>query len=267
MNLLSRPLDWVDRRKGSRNAESDQVLVDEIREVVRDQPSYGYPRAAALVRRRRSAEGRALVNHKRVYRLMSEHKLLLGQRRLAAYPPRVHDGKISVDKSNLRWCSDGFEIACHNQERVRVAFSLDCCDREAMSWVASTKGIDAGMVQDLMLHSIECRFGDVNQVPNEIEWLTDNGSCYTARATRSFAKDIGMQPLTTAIGSPQSNGMAESFVKTIKRDYVAFGDLSDAKTVMEQLPLWFEHYNEIHPHSALKYLSPRMFRREKLNEP
>ena len=76
-----------------------------------------------------------------------------------------------------------------------------------------------------------------------------------------------MQPLTTAIGSPQSNGMAESFVKTIKRDYVAFGDLSDAKTVMEQLPLWFEHYNEIHPHSALKYLSPRMFRREKLNEP
>ena len=61
--------------------------------------------------------------------------------------------------------------------------------------------------------------------------------------------------------------MAESFVKTIKRDYVAFGDLSDAETVMEQLPLWFEHYNEIHPHSALKYLSPRMFRREKLTEP
>jgi len=76
-----------------------------------------------------------------------------------------------------------------------------------------------------------------------------------------------MQPLTTATGSPKSNGIAESFVKTIKRDYVAFGDLSDAKTVMEQLPLWFEHYNEIHPHSVLKYLSPRMFRWEKLNEP
>jgi len=74
---------------------------------------------------------------------MSEHKLLLGQRKLAAYPHRVHDGKISVEKSNLRWCSDGFEIACHNRERVRVAFSLDCCHREAMRWVASTKGIDA----------------------------------------------------------------------------------------------------------------------------
>lgn len=56
--------------------------------------------------------------------------------------------------------------------------------------------------------------------------------------------------------------MAESFVKTFKRDYVAFGDLQDARTVMEKLHRWFDHYNEIHPHSALKYLSPRMFRRE-----
>ena len=45
-----------------------------------------------------------------------------------------------------------------------------------------------------------------------------------------------MRPLTTPVGSPQSNGMAESFVKRIKRDYVAFGVLSDAKTMMEQLP-------------------------------
>ena len=67
--------------------------------------------------------------------------------------------------------------------------------------------------------------------------------------------------LRVASPSPQSNCIAESFVKTFKRDYVAFGDLSDARTVMAQLPKWFEHYYEVHPHSALKYLSPRMFRR------
>ena len=32
---------------------------------------------------------------------------------------------------NCRWCSDGFEIGCDNGEKVRVAFALDCCDREA----------------------------------------------------------------------------------------------------------------------------------------
>ncbi|NBS17677.1 MAG: hypothetical protein EBS79_12445 [Gammaproteobacteria bacterium] len=31
---------------------------------------------------------------------------------------------------------------------------------------------------------------------------------------------------------------------------------------MKHLPRWFDHYNEIHPHSVLKYLSPRMYRRD-----
>ena len=45
-------------------------------------------------------------------------------------------------------------------------------------------------------------------------------SCYVAGETRSFARDIGLEPRTTPIESPQSNGMAEAFVRTIKRDYV-----------------------------------------------
>jgi putative transposase len=35
---------------------------------------------------------------------------------------------------------------------------------------------------------------------------------------------------------------------------------------MNGLKTWFEHYNQKHPHSALKYLSPRMFReRQSIN--
>jgi putative transposase len=33
----------------------------------------------------------------------------------------------------------------------------------------------------------------------------------------------------------------------------------DAKTVMRQLPAWIAHYNEVHPHKALGYRSPREF--------
>src|SRR5271154_7278595 len=42
---------------------------------------------------------------------------------------------------------------------------------------------------------------------------------YTARETRAFAGEIGLVPRTTPIESPQSNGMAEAFAKTLKRDY------------------------------------------------
>ena len=109
-----------------------------------------------------------------------------------------------------------------------------------------------------MVTAVEYRFGRINRLPVTIEWLSDNGS-YIAGDTRSFARDIGLEPRTTPIESPQSNGMAEAFVRTIKRDYVRVSPRPDALTVMHQLSAWFAHYNEVHPHKALGYRSPREF--------
>src|SRR6516162_1867094 len=149
---------------------------------------------------------------------------------------------------------------------ARIAFTLDCCDREAISWVATTGGIDSGDVRDLMIESVERRFGLVNRLPLPIQWLSDNGSPYTARETRALAREIGLVPCTTPIESPQSNGMAEAFLKTFKRDYARISPCSDAATVLRQLDGWFEHYNTVHPHRALGYRSPREFRKRLVDE-
>jgi len=53
--------------------------------------------------------------------------------------------------------------------------------------------------------------------------------------------------------------MAESFVKTFKRDYVYVHDRPDARTLFAQLVDWFEDYNERHPHKGLRMKSPREF--------
>ena len=66
--------------------------------------------------------------------------------------------------------------------------------------------------------------------------------------------------MTTPAYSPESNGMAEAFVNTIKRDYVPGADLSDAETVLRQLPGWIDDYNRLAPHSSLGMLSPMEFR-------
>ena len=156
----------------------DADLVADIRALVADLPTYGYRRVHALLRRQAETTGRASPNPKRVYRVMKVHGLLLqrdGERR----EERRHDGRVAVDQRNTRWCSDGLEIACDNGEKVRVAFALDCCDREAMGHVATTAGITAEDVRDLMVATVEHRYGQVNRVPEPIEWLTDNGSCYT----------------------------------------------------------------------------------------
>ena len=106
---------------------------------------------------------------------------------------------------------------------------------------------------------MEHRFGRVNRLPVTIEWLFDNGSCYIADNTRSFARHIGLEPRTTPIESPQSNGMAEAFVRTIKRDYVRVSPRPNAESVMRQLRSWITHHNEVHLHKALRYRSPREF--------
>ncbi|WP_267414892.1 IS3 family transposase, partial [Sphingomonas sp. GC_Shp_4] len=230
----------------------DAELVADIRMLVAELPTYGYRRVHALLRRQAEKNARAAPNVKRVYRVMKIHGLLL-QRDGERHEERRHDGRVAVDQRNTRWCSDGLEIACDNGEKVRVAFALDCCDREAMGHVATTGGITAGDVQDLMVATVEHRYGQVNRVPQPIEWLTDNGSCYTARDTRSFARGIGLVPRTTPVSSPQSNGMAEAFVRTLKRDYVRVNPKPDAQTVIAQLPGWLAHYNEVHPHRALGY--------------
>ncbi|MDN7451375.1 DDE-type integrase/transposase/recombinase, partial [Burkholderia multivorans] len=149
---------------------------------------------------------------------------------------------------------------CDDGTPLRVTFALDCCDREAISWAATTGGHSGDVVRDVMLAAVEQRFG-TTQAAQPIEWLTDNGSAYIDHRTRSFARELGLEPLTTPVRSPQSNGMAESFVKTMKHNYVAYMDKSDAPTALSRLAIAFEHYNERHPHKALKYRSPREFRR------
>ncbi|MCD5997568.1 IS3 family transposase [Pseudomonas sp. CDFA 602] len=239
---------------------NDTELVAEIKQQVSELPSYGYRRVWGLLRRARETQLLPAINVKRVYRVMRDHNLLLERRIKQPGMPRRHEGRIAVETSDTRWCSDGFEFRCEDGAKLSVTFALDCCDREAIGWVASPTGYSGDDIRDLMLESVEKRFGD--QLPTTpVQWLSDNGSAYTAEQTRLFARQIGLQPVTTPVRSPQSNGMAESFVKTIKRDYVAHMPKPDRETALRNLAIAFEHYNEQHPHSALKYRSPREFRR------
>ncbi|MDF3559328.1 IS3 family transposase [Shigella flexneri] len=257
--ILRRTDDWKDGRR-SRHSDDTDVLL-RIHHVIGELPTYGYRRVWALLRRQAELDGMPAINAKRIYRIMRQNALLL--ERKPAVPPskRAHTGRVAVKESNQRWCSDGFEFRCDNGEKLRVTFALDCCDREALHWAVTTGGFNSETVQDVMLGAVERRFG--NELPaSPVEWLTDNGSCYRANETRQFARMLGLEPKSTAVRSPESNGIAESFVKTIKRDYISIMPKPDGLTAAKNLAEAFEHYNEWHPHSALGYRSPREYLRQ-----
>lgn len=178
----------------------DAALVPILTALVSERSSYGYRRISALINRKLRQDGAAPVNHKRVYRLMQVHKLLLTPAAAERADP-VHDGKVIVMRSNLRWCSDGFEFTCRNSDIIRGAFVIDAHDREILAWcVIVNAGIRGSDIRDILLEAVERRFGCC-RAPQTIQFLTDNGSPYIARETRIFARQIGLKPCFTPVRS------------------------------------------------------------------
>jgi putative transposase len=256
-NLVERAKRGGSRPRLPYRKAGDAELLARIRPLVDARPSYGYRRITALLNRQADAEGLAHANHKRVYRVIKRAGLLLAPH-TGRGRQRPHDGEVAAPASNRRWAADVFEIPCWNGDAVRVAFAIDTYDREILAWTASPRGIGGIAVRDLMLLAVEHRFGTlVAQQP--VEWLADNGSCFTANETIAFAHAIRLVPCFTPVRSPESNGIAEAFVKTFKRDYVRLNPRPDPAAVMAALDSWFEDYNEMHPHRALGMRSPRQF--------
>jgi putative transposase len=256
-NLHERMMGGTKPRSAYRKA-GDAALLPRIKRLVAERPTYGYRRITAVLNRELRAEGLLPANHKRVYRVMKSNSLLLERSGLPR-PERAHDGKVVMLRSNLRWCSDGLEFACWNGDVIRAAFLIDAHDREVIAWCAvAGAGISGSDVRDMLLEAVEHRFG-AHRAPEVIEVLSDNGSAYTAKETRIFARQLGLKPCFTPVGSPQSNGISEAFVKTLKRDYVRVTPLPNAETVLKLIGAWIEDYNDNHPHSGLKWRSPREF--------
>jgi hypothetical protein len=108
--------------------------------VTKTRASYGYRRTHRLVNREREASGETPYNRKRIRRVMRIAGLMLPGKKRHRFD-RPHTGKVEMPISNQRWCSDGFNIPCWNGDVVRVAFALDCHDREALGHVARARDL------------------------------------------------------------------------------------------------------------------------------
>ena len=147
--------------------------------------------------RERRAHGER-VNGKRVLRVLRAAGLthLAGPHRPPARPdPRRRRRGAPLERPLV-------------SDHLRVLFAIDACDCEILGWHATTAGISGEMVRDLMVTWVERRFGATRTV-NTVEWLSDNGSAYTAKDTLDTATALGLRLAFTPARSPESNGIAE----------------------------------------------------------
>jgi transposase InsO family protein len=85
---------------------------------------------------------------------------------------------------------------------------------------------------------------------------SDNGPEFTAKAVRSWLNDLEVTTLFIEPGSPWENGYIESLNGKLRDELLnreVFYTLAEAKILIEQ---WRKEYNQIRPHSALRYRPP-----------
>ncbi|WP_441232939.1 IS481 family transposase [Bradyrhizobium sp. 930_D9_N1_4] len=86
--------------------------------------------------------------------------------------------------------------------------------------------------------------------------MTDNGSCYRAKAFARACSKLGLKHIFTRPYRPQTNGKAERFIQTVLREwaYARAYDTSDQRA--KNLPIWLHHYNWHRPHGSLQAKPP-----------
>jgi putative transposase len=168
---------------------------------------------------------------------------------------------VAAADSNQRWASDITGLRTWDGHKARLAVIIDCADRMILAWRLARR-ITAEDLGEMVREAIFQRFGWETGRACGIEFLSDNGPEYASQRFRQVLEGLGLVACRTPCRSPESNGIAEAFFGSFKRDYVYQSCLETLPDLEEQVPRWIQDYNEVAPHSALGMRSPAQFYRE-----
>jgi len=86
--------------------------------------------------------------------------------------------------------------------------------------------------------------------------MTDNGSCYLARAFRQACRRLGLKHIRTRPYTPRTNGKAERFIQTALREWAYACAYDSSGQRSQHLTPWLHRYNWHRPHGSLKSETP-----------
>lgn len=81
--------------------------------------------------------------------------------------------------------------------------------------------------------------------------MTDNGSCYKAKAFARACRDLAIKHIRTKPYTPQTNGKAERFIQTALREWAYATAFETSDQRRDELPRWLHRYNWHRPHASL----------------
>lgn len=248
---------WKDRAPKSDDFEEE--VRHALRKIAEEFPYYGYKRMSKALQR----EGYN-VNHKRIYRLMAEEKLL--NKRKRSKPVTTQSNHGFPKYSNL---AKGFIPMAINQfivadityialqfEFVYLAILMDVFSRRFIGWELSREA-DAQLALNALNMAIAVR-GAKNM--KGCIHHSDQGVQYASDAYVQRLEEVGMQPSMSDKGNSYDNAYAESAIKTIKYNEVNMKEYESFEDAHANIKRFIEEaYNKKQLHSGIGYVPPEEF--------
>ena len=95
--------------------------------------------------------------------------------------------------------------------------------------------------------------------PGTLTLGTDNGSAFTARATRLAINALGVTHRRGGYRDPESQAFIESWFRYLKERCVWRNEFETLDQAREVIAAYIDHYHD-RPHSRLDYKTPREVR-------
>jgi len=237
--------------------DKNEPVLAEIRLIATEFSRYGYRRVTKELHRRD-----VIVNHKKVYRLMKKHYLLVKRKR---YTPRTTQSNHNLQRydnlikgqimttPNQAWVSDITYVHL-NDEFVYLALIMDLYSRKIVGWDLS-RDVDTDLTLTALNNAVRIR--GLENIKGCIHH-SDHGVQYLSDAYMDKLNELEMLPSMGEVGNSYDNAHAESLNKTIKNEEVWINEYETFEEVYENIAKFIKIYNDKRLHSSIGYL-PLLF--------
>ena len=222
-------------------------MTDDIVKLAGKYGRYGYRMITALLKDKHGWR----VNHKRVERIWRKEGLKVPKKQIKKARLWLNDGsciRLRPERKDHVWSYDFMIDRTADARAFKILNVIDEYTRECLA-IRVCRKIRNQEVIDTLFNLFVFR-----GIPEHIR--SDNGPEFTAKAIRNWLGRLGVKTLFIEPGSPWENGYIESFNGKFRDELLnreIFTTLEEAKVLIEQ---WRKEYNQVRPHSSLKYRPP-----------
>ena len=220
------------KKRGPKTKLSDEELVEEIRQVLKESDFLGEGHRKVRARLRAKGIG---VGKNRVLRLMRENGLLAPVRR-GKHPrgDRSHSGRITTDVPNELWGTDATRFYTKEDGWCWFFVAVDHCVTDVVGWHVAKKGDRWAALEPIRQGVRTHMDGYAPKRPTARLGPSVHRPSVPRRA--GLARD----PLDGLVRRRAGHGVAERFMRTLKEECLYLHDFESLEEARQEIDAFIE---------------------------